>query len=53
MLKYFNAMPNSNMKGRCNMIKFLSIDATTEVIQHWRNLGYTIVFTFCPKGVTK
>lgn len=28
------------------MIKFLSIDATDEVIQHWRKLGYTIVFTF-------
>lgn len=43
-------MPNSNMKGRCRMIKLLSIDATTEVIQYWQGQGYTIVFTFFPKA---
>lgn len=28
------------------MIKLLSVEASNEVIQYWRNLGYTIKFTF-------
>lgn len=33
------------------MKKFLSINASNQVIKHWQNEGYTIVFVFTPNAI--
>lgn len=35
------------------MKKFLSIDATEEVIKYWQDQGYEVVFTFTPDEVVE
>jgi hypothetical protein len=34
------------------MIKMLSINASNQVINHWQDLGYTIIYIFVPDTET-